>query len=178
MDELRAAESIRYLANQYANMVFVAEQLEKIGSLEAQIKSLTLRHTETDRALTEITARLQAEQKRAEDERLEHDEVTKELVARYADKCAALDGAYLERHAQQEIEIKARKEDAEREAQRARDAHQTHMVELNAQLAEMGARLAGATSDAVAAEARRDHAQEAVNRLQASIAAIKLEGVS
>lgn len=178
MDELRAAESIRYLANQYANMVFVAECLEKIGSLEAQIKSLTLRHTETDRGLTEITARLQAEQKRAEDERLEHEEATKQLVADYAEKCHALDQEYTERRAQHEASIQERAAAADAEAQRARDAHQAHMVELNNQLLALGTRVSEATAEAVSAEARRDRAQEAVNKLQASIASIKIEGVN
>ncbi len=38
------------------------------------------------------------------------------------------------------------------------------------------ARIAAATKEAEAAEARQAHAQELLNRLQASIAAIKLEG--
>lgn len=177
MDELRAAESIRYLANQYANMVFVAECLDKIGSLEAQIKSLTLRHTETDRSLTEITVRLQAEQKRAEDERLAHEEATKQLVADYAEKCHALDQEFIERQVAQNLQIEARVKEAEAEAQKARDAHQTHMVELNNHLLALGTRVSEATAEAISAEARRDRAQEAVNKLQASIASIKIEGV-
>lgn len=177
MDELRAAESIRYLANQYANMVFVAECLEKIGSLEAQIKSLTLRHTETDRSLTEITVRLQAEQKRAEDERLAHEEATKQLVADYAETCHALDQELIERQVAHNLQIEARVKEAEAEAQKARDAHQTHMVELNNHLLALGTRISEATAEAVSAEARRDRAQEAVNKLQASIASIKIEGV-
>lgn len=177
MDELRAAESIRYLANQYANMVFVAECLEKIGSLEAQIKSLTLRHTETDRALTEITVRLQAEQKRAEDERLAHEEATKQLVADYAEKCHALDQEFIERKVAQDLEIATRAKEAEAEAQKARDAHQVHMVELNNHLLTLGTRINDATVEAISAEGRRDRAQEAVNKLQASIASIKIEGV-
>ena len=177
MDELRAAESIRYLANQYSNMVFVADQLDKIGSLRAQIDSLTLRHVEAQRDLDQITLRIQAEQARAEEERLEHDRVSKELVAAYAEKCQAFDQELVDRHAQQELSIQARAAEAEAEAQKARDAHQTHMVELNSQLVALGTRIAEATAEAVSAEARRDRAQEAVNKLQASIASIKIDGV-
>jgi len=177
MDELRAAESIRYLANQYTNMVFVAEQLEKIGSLEAQIKSLTLRHTEADRALTEITARIQAEQKKAEEDRHEYEQLAKERMERFAEQARALDEEILERRAQQELDIQERAAMAESEAQRTRDAHQTHMVELNNHLLALGTRIAEATAAAMAAEERRDRAQEMVGKLQATIASIKLEGI-
>lgn len=176
MDELRAAESIRYLANQYANMVFVAEQLEKIGSLDGQIKSMLQRYAETEQTLLGITAKVHDAEAELKRTRAEHDTMTQELADEYAKKCQAIDQDLVDRQNVNEAAIQTRAEEAERAEAAALAAHQEHVVELNRQLEALGARIAAATKEAEAAEARRDHAQELLNRVQASIAAIKLEG--
>lgn len=177
MDELRAAEAVRYLASQYASMVFVAEQLDRIGSLKGQIDSLAQRHDEASRDLDEITAKVQAAQRQREEVQEAHRLSLEAMAKEYSEQSAALQGALEEQRVRQNLEISARAQEAEAEAQRARDAHQVHMVELTAQLNALGARIAEAAAHADAEEARRDRAQEAVNKLQASIAAIKIEGV-
>lgn len=176
MDELRAAEAVRYLASQYAGMVFVAEQLEKIGSLKGQIDSLSQRHLEVSRDLEAITAKVQAAQRQREEEQETHRLAMQAMAKEYSEQSSALQGALEEQRVRQHLEIDARAKEAEAEAQRARDAHQAHMVELHAQLEALGARIQEAAAKAAAEEARRDRAQEAVNALQASIAAIKIEG--
>lgn len=177
MDELRAAEVIRYFANQYADLSFVAAQLETIGSLKGQIESLVARQVEVSLAVDAKTEELQALVLQHELKKEEHDREMTELARAYSQQSAQLQDALEEQQRSVDLDILHRKEEAEKEFQAARDAHQTQMAELHAQLAALGRRVEDATADAVEAEARRDRAQDVVNKLQSTIEAIKFQGV-
>lgn len=177
MDELRAADSVRYFASQYANLVFVAEQLEKIGSLKGQIDSLSTRRDEINRDIELTEVDLHTKRQTAHDEEEAHGYKMQELIADYANRQALLEQDLAEKTAEQDAALHRRAEEAEREFQAARDAHQTHMRELHDQLDALGQRVQEATADAEEAEARRNRAQEVVNKLQSTIEAIKFQGV-
>lgn len=177
MDELRAAESIRYLANQYVNMQFVAEQLEKIGSLKGQIESLIARQVEISLAVDEKSLQLDALKEEEANLLEEHRLKMEQLAREYSEQSAALQSALEEQQVRQDVTLRNRLAEHETIVQQASDAHQVRMADLNAQLVALGERVAAANEDALEAEARRDRAQQVVNKLQSTIEAIKFQGV-